>query len=64
MISLFYITTNRKKIKFVIAALPDTRSIREPRALLQIAFYLVNLQDIVGPYPRAHLLIVEIKIDR
>ena len=59
-ISLFYTTTNRNERKFVIAILPDTRSIPEPRALLQLVFYLVNLQGIVAPYPRAHLLIVEI----
>ena len=47
-------------MNFVIADLPDMRLITEPRALLQLAFYLVCLQGIVAPYPRAHLLIVEI----
>ena len=59
MAFLFYAKTNPNEKKFVIAILPDARSITE-RALLQLAFYLVNLQGIVAPYPRAYLLIVEI----
>ena len=51
---------NLNERKFVTAILQDMRSIMEPRALLQLAFYLINLQGIVALYPQAHLLIVEI----
>ena len=51
-ISPFYTTTNRNERKFVIAILPDTRSISEPRALLQSVFHLVKLQGTVAPYFR------------
>ena len=60
MISLFYSTINPNERQFIVAILPDTGLITEPKALLHLAFYLVNLQGIVAPYPRARLLIVEI----
>jgi len=60
VISLFYTTAYRNKRKFIIAILTDTRLIAEPGALLKLALYLVNLQGTVAPYPRVHLLIVEI----
>ena len=60
VISLFYTTINPNERQFIVATLPDTRLITEPRALLHLAFYLVNLKGIVAPCPRARLLIVEI----
>ena len=51
---------NKPKRKVVTEILLDARSITAQGALLQLAFYLVNLQGIVAPYPRANLLIVEI----
>ena len=58
--SLFCTIANLNKRKFIIAIVPDTRSIREPRAFLQLAFYLVNFQGFVAPYPRAHLPVAEL----
>ena len=60
VISRSYTTTDPNERNFVIAILPDTRLITEPRALLQLAFCLVNLLGILAPYPQAHLLIGEI----
>ena len=45
--------------KFFISIEPDTRSIPEPRALLQYSLYLVNLLGIAVRCPLAHLLVVE-----
>ena len=60
MISLFNTTTKQNERKLVVANLPVTRSIMEPRAVLQLVFYLVNLKGIVALYPWVHLVTVEI----